>query len=229
MTKWTIAGLSFLGLGIGALLLLQASYGITFAILIVGFAVPGYFIVTQRVKQPFLGFLARYGTVFLALQLLELVLMAYFPGLYAEIRHVTAQMVGGILGLGGLEYQVSGAFIELYDPVHVAEVTSGCVGGVAFWVYVGLVAATPGATLRQRLIGVAIGLTLLLAYNLTRMTASIYFEWANDIRVHDYFYAFNMVFILLIWAAWLWTLKQGKPSLSRARPRHPALRWRRKR
>ena len=208
--KWTIAGLVFVGLCVGLLLLVQASYGIAFMFLIVGFAIPAHLLLARRVKQPFLGFLARYGTVFLALQLLEMVLMAYFPPLYDGIRHVTAEMVGSLLGLGGLEYEVSGAMVGLRDPVFSAEITSGCVGGVAFWVYVGLVIATPGASPKQRVASILVGLALLLAYNLTRMTASIYFEWANGIAVHDYFYIFNMVFILLIWAVWLRAMRPKK-------------------
>jgi exosortase/archaeosortase family protein len=210
--KWTAAGLGFLALAVCVLLLVRSSYGVTFMLLIVGFAIPAYFVAARRVKQPFLGFLARYGAIFLALQLIEMVLMAYFPGAYAEIRHVTARMVGGVLGLGGLDYQVSGSIVELQNPSFAANITSGCVGGVAFWVFVGLVVATPGASLKQRLASISVGLVLLLLYNLTRMTASIYFEWANGVAVHDYFYVFNLIFILIIWAVWLRTLKPKRPS-----------------
>jgi hypothetical protein len=59
------------------------------------------------------------------------------------------------------------------------------------------------ATRRQRLLGFGAGLLVLVAFNLFRITTSIYVEWSTGVNIHDYFYFFNMVFVLCVWAIWL--------------------------
>jgi hypothetical protein len=70
------------------------------------------------------------------------------------------------------------------------------------------------ATGRQRLIGVSIGLLGLLVFNLFRIFISIYLEWRTGVNVHNYFYLINMVFVLLLWAGWVRTLKTGPTKVA---------------
>jgi hypothetical protein len=47
------------------------------------------------------------------------------------------------------------------------------------------------------------GVVALVAFNLFRITASIYVEWSTGVNIHDYFYLFNMLFVICVWAVWL--------------------------
>ena len=217
MKKWTIIGLGVLVLFAGLCLVSKVMLGITFIIVIVGFATAAYLIGARRVKRSFLGFLARYGTVFLALLLLEYALIAFFPAFHNELRNLTARLAGGILDLGGTEYYVSGPIIGLENPSLAFDISVACLGGALLWVYIALVLAAPRATSRQRLTGICAGLAILLGFNIFRITLSIYLEQATGVHVHGYFYFFNMIFVLLVWAGWLRTLKPKSPHLSGAK------------
>ncbi len=216
MKKWTIIGLGVLALFIGLCLMSRVITGITFLILIVGFATAAYLIGARRVKQSFLGFLARYGTVFLAFIFLERALVRFFPAFHNAMRNLTARIVGGILNLGGAECYVSGPIIGLENPSLTSDISVGCLGGTLFYVYIALVLAAPGATSRQRLTGICAGLAILLGFNIFRITLSIYLEWLTGVYVHDYFYIFNMVFVLLIWAGWLRILKPRAETFAKS-------------
>jgi exosortase/archaeosortase family protein len=90
-----------------------------------------------------------------------------------------------------------------FDPAIAFEIDVACLGGILFWSYIALVLAEPTATRRQRLIGLGAGVVALVAFNLFRITASIYVEWSTGVNIHDYFYLFNMLFVLCVWAVWL--------------------------
>lgn len=214
MKKWTIIGLALLVLFIGLCLVSQVMLGITFIILIVGFTTAAYLIGARRVKRSFLGFLARYGTVFLALLSLEIAFLKFFPALHTTLRNLTAKIVSEILNLGGAECHVSGPIIGLQNPSLTFDISVACLGGALLWVYIALVLAAPGATSRQRLTGIGAGLAILLGFNIFRMTLSVYLEWLTGVHVHDYFYIFNMIFVLLVWAGWLRTLKPKMETLA---------------
>ena len=218
LNKWTIIGLGVLALVVGLILHWRVGLGIFFVTVILGFATAAYLIGARRVKRSFLGFLARYGTVFLALFFLEYALLAFFPAFENELRNLTARLVGGILNLSGAEYYVSGPIIGLENPSLAFDITVACLGGALFWAYMALVLATPGLTATQRLTGIGVGLAILLGFNMFRITLSIHLEQGTGVYVHDYFYYFNMVFVLLVWAGWLWTLKPRRPHLSPAGP-----------
>jgi exosortase/archaeosortase family protein len=175
--------------------------------LIAGFGAVGYFVAARRIKQPFLRFLIRYAAVFLLLIGLEVGVAYFLPSVHNALRDATASFVGWILGLVGVGHSVAGPEITVNDPNLTFDVTMACLGGVLFWVYSGLVLAEANITRRQRLIGLAVGLAVLVAFNLFRITISIYLEWRTGVNVHNYFYLFNMVFVLLVWAVWVRTLK----------------------
>jgi exosortase/archaeosortase family protein len=175
--------------------------------LIAGYGAIGYFAAARRIRQPFLRFLIRYSVVFLLLIGLEIAVAALFPSVHNTLRDATASFVSWILGLAGVSHSVAGPMITVNDPLLTFDVTMACLGGVLFWVYSGLVLAESGITRRQRLIGLAVGLATLVAFNLFRITTSIYLEWRTGVNVHNYFYLFNMVFVLLVWFGWIRTLK----------------------
>jgi len=105
----------------------------------------------------------------------------------------------------------------LQDPPLMFEVTVGCLGRVLFWVYIGLIFAESVVILRQRLFGIIAGLSVQVTFNIFRITLSIYLESQTGMQIHDYFYLFNMVFVLLVWAAWLEIMKLRNLDIQRAR------------
>lgn len=177
---------------------------------IASFAAIGYFIAARKFKQPFLGFLIRYTIAFLLLIGLEMAILYLFPSVHNTLRHATASFVGWILGLAGVGHSISGPTVTVNDPLLIFDISAACLGGILFWAYIALVLAESGVTRRQRLIGLIVGLLILVAFNLFRITISIYLEWRTGVNVHDYFYLFNMVFVLLVWAGWLRILKKPK-------------------
>lgn len=152
-------------------------------------------------------FLARYTLVFGLLLGLEVLILWSMPALHSGTRDSLAFVVGGMLGLTGTEVSVSGSLISVGGPVQLFDVTAACVGGVLFWVYLALVSAETRASRRQRLKGIFIGLAILFAFNVFRISASVYLEGVAGLRVHDYFYLVNIVAVLLVWAGWLRSLK----------------------
>lgn len=183
------------------------------------FAAIGYLVVARRVKSNFVIFLARFGTVFFLFSVFESALISSFPSFHATIQDLTAILVGGVLNLTSASHSISGSTIILQNPYLSFDITASCLGGLLLWTYIGLVFAEPTAIGRQKINGIFIGLAILLAFNLFRITLSIYLEWRTGFRVHDIFYFFNILFVLLIWAGWLRTLKTQRRQCT---PRQPA-------
>jgi exosortase/archaeosortase family protein len=174
-------------------------------------------IATLGIKQPFLAFLARFAIVFFLLFFVEfIVFCGLAPSVYAKLQGLTATSVGGVLALAGAGHSISGSTIMLQNPSLSFDITVGCLGGELFWSYVALVLAETTASNRQRILGIIVGLAILLAFNFFRITLSVYLEWRTGFHVHDVFYLFNTIFVLLVWVVWLWTLKSPRS----ARPAH---------
>jgi exosortase/archaeosortase family protein len=133
------------------------------------------------------------------------------------MRHLTTVVVSWLLGLAGAGNLVSGSTLTLQDPAIAFKIDVACLGGILFWSYIGLVLAEATATRRQRLIGLAAGVVALAAFNLLRITLSIYVEWSTGVSIHDYFYFFNMLIVLCVWAVWLRTTR---PKWQAATPNH---------
>jgi len=144
-------------------------------ILVLVMSIGGYIIGARR-RQPLSGFLVRYIAVFGTLFLIEYALLELLPSLHATLSNITATAVGGILGLAAIDTLVSGSMIVLQDPPLAFEVSAACLGGVLFWVYIGLVFAESGVTMRQRLVGIIAGISVLVTFNIFRITLSIYLE-----------------------------------------------------
>lgn len=187
--------------------------GLVITALLAGFGTAGYFIATRRAKQPFVGFIMRYAVAFLSLILLEAGFLWLLPSVHTELRHLTAVVVGWVVGLAGAGNSVSGSTLTLQDPAIAFEIDVACLGGILFWSYIALVVAEPSATRKQRLLGLGVGLLVLVAFNLFRITVSIYVEWATGVNIHDYFYLFNMLFVLCVWAVWLRTIRPKRQAV----------------
>ncbi len=180
----------------------------------IAFGAIGYFITSRRIKQSFVSFFVRFTIAFLLLILIESAVLSLWPSVHNTICNLTARLVGGMLSTVGVSESVSGSIIALQEPSLTFSVDAACLGGLLLWAYIALVLAESRATLKQRLAGILIGLAILLGFNFFRITWSIYLEWLTGVNVHDYFYLFNMVFVLLVWAGWLKTLqlKARKPA-----------------
>ena len=181
----------------------------------------GYFIAnrigTRRIKPPFLAFLARFAIVFFLLFFLEFVVFyGMAPSVYAKLQGLTATSVGGVLSLAGAGHSISGSTIVLHNPSMSFNITVGCLGGELFWTYVALVVAETAASNRQRIVGIIAGLAVLLAFNFFRIILSVYLEWRTGFHIHDMFYLFSTIFVLLVWVLWLRTLKPGATRLARS-------------
>lgn len=176
----------------------------------------GYLIATRRIKQPVFVFLGRFGVVFSLLFILETVVLITTPSVHAAMQNLTARLVGGILTLAGASHSISGSTVVLQSPYLTFDITPSCLGGELFWTYAALVLAETTATNRQRIIGILFGLAIVIVFNFFRITLSIYLEWLTGSHVHDYFYLFNMIFVLIIWAVWLWRLKPKRAIYSGA-------------
>ena len=132
------------------------------------------------------------------------------------MRNVTATLISRVLSLAGVSHTVPASTTMIQDPSLAFNIDVACLGGVLLWVYTALVVAESKATIKQRLAGLLAGLAILLGFNFFPITLSIYLEWATGVYVHNYFYLFNMVFVLLLWWGWLRTLgpKAGRPAES---------------
>ena len=175
--------------------------------IIAGFGTIGYIIAGRSIKRPFLRYIVRYAIAFLLFLSLEAIILWLAPSAHRTLQHLTAVVVGWVLGLVDVHNSVSGSAIGVQEPYLVFQIDVACLGGLLFWAYIALILAEPRATSRQRLIGLGAGVIGLLVFNLFRIFISIYIEWRTGVNVHNYFYLFNMVFVLLLWAVWVWTLK----------------------
>ncbi len=177
--------------------------GLLIAALTAGFGTAGYFIATRRARRPFVAFILRYAVAFLALVLLEAGFLWLVPSVHAAVQHLTAVAAGWLVGLAGAANSISGSTLTPRDAGVVFDIDVGCLGGILFWSYTALVLAEPVATGKQRLAGLAAGCAALLAFNLLRISLSIWVEWSTGVNIHNYFYLLNMVFVLCAWAVWL--------------------------
>lgn len=175
--------------------------------IIAGFGSIGYVIAGRRVDRPFLRYIIRYAIVFLLLLALEVIILWLAPSMHKTMQHLTSVVVGWLLDLAGVQNLVSGSRITVQEPLLIFEIDAACLGGLLFWAYVALVLAEPKATPRQRVAGLITGMVCLIVFNLFRIFISIYIEWRTGVNVHNYFYLFNMVFVLLVWAGWVWSIR----------------------
>ena len=182
--------------------------------IIAGFATIGYIIAGRSIKRPFLRYIIRYAIIFLVFLGLEAIILWLAPSVHRTLQHLTAVVVGDTLELASVHNLVSGSTIAVQEPQIVFQIDAACLGGLLFWAYIALILAEPRAAARQRLIGLGMGVFGLLVFNLFRIFISIYIESRTGVNVHNYFYLFNMVFVLLLWAGWVRSLKPRPAALS---------------
>jgi exosortase/archaeosortase family protein len=168
---------------------------------------PVAYVLVGRRSRALVAFSLRYLAVFALLLLTEFVFLWAFPSVHDMLRRVAATIVGGILSLAGADASVASPVVSLGQPPLLFDVTAACLGGPLFWVYIGLVCAESTATRKERLRGILFGLVLLSAFNLFRMALGVYVDQLTGTDIHDCFYLFNMLFVLLLWGLWLRTVK----------------------
>jgi len=182
------------------------------------FALLGYLIAKRMRKQPIVVFFTRFLIVFSFLFFLELAIVSLWPSLHHAIQSRVATLVGGMLSLGGANYSVSGWTVALPGSSLTFNIGTGCLGGELFCTYTGLVFAETTATRKQRLAGILVGLVILLSFNFFRISLSIYLQGLTGFNVHNLFYFFNMIFVLLVWFGWLWTIGRRPTPFAGAIP-----------
>ena len=158
-------------------------------------------------RRGFTGFLVRCLIIFAVLQFSEASLYHFIPSVEMSLRDSAASFVGVLIHLGNMAASVAGPAISLNGRGLTFVVSPDCLGGLLVWAYLAMVLAQPGATKRQRLWGVIVGSAIIVVFNILRITLSVYVEGRTGFNVHTYFYLFNMVFVLLVWAGWMRTLR----------------------
>jgi len=185
----------------------------------VAYGVIGYIIASRtRRKLPGIAFLRRYGIYLFMFLFAESLLFIFLPSLHNMMCVVVATSVGYVLSVLHVSHSISGSTVTLQNPSLAFSIDAACLGTMLLWVYAALVLAEPRASDEQRIRGILIGFAILLGFNFLRITLSIYLEWLTSVRVHDFFYLFNMVFVLLVWAGWLRTLRRKAARLAGAMP-----------
>ena len=174
------------------------------------YGVAGYIVASRTGRKlPGIAFLGRYGLYLFLLLVAEFLVYVFLPSFRDLMRVAVATLVGYVLSLFHASYSISGSTITLQNPSLAFSIDAACLGTMLLWVYVALVLAEPNASDKQRIRGIFIGFGILLAFNFLRITLSIYLEWLTSTRIHVFFYLFNMVFVLLVWAGWLRTLRRS--------------------
>jgi len=183
----------------------------------VAYGVVGYIIASRtKRKLPGIAFLGRYGLFLFLLLFAEFLVYVFLPSFRDLMRVTVATLVGYVLTLFHASHSISGSTITLQNPSLAFSIDAACLGTMLLWVYAALVLAEPNVSSKQRTRGILIGFAILLAFNFIRITLSIYLEWLTSAPVHDYFWYFNMIFVLLVWLGWLWTLKRGQTRFAGA-------------
>lgn len=186
-------------------------WGILCVILVLlGFAAATYFVgrlLNRGTKKGFLLFFARCTLVFALLLGLEATLVRLFPSYPDLLRDSAATAAGGLLKLAGMQNSVSDTIIWIDTSPIAFDITIPCLGIVLFITYIALVFAQPGVTRRERLTGLVLGLGALSVFNICRIAFTCYVEASTGGYVHNIFYYFNMAFVVVIWAGWVWSLK----------------------
>ena len=186
--------------------------------LFVVFAFIFRFVAARRASQSIEVFLTRFAIAFAFLYLLEFGVITLWPAVPRAFAGSMANLVGGILGFAGMSHSVSGWTIALQSSSLSFDIGWGCLGGELFWCYIALVFADNAATMKQRLMGIIVGLAILLAFNFFRITLSIYIEGLTGFNAHYIFYYLNIFFVMLVWLGWLRTIRRRPARLAGAMP-----------
>ena len=210
-----IIGLTILVLFALALILSsEATAGILLLGFITGFAAIAYMVSSRRVTHSFIRFLLRFAVVFIAFLILNAAMSHLFPSVHIVPRDLMAKIVCAVLNLGGTDYNIMGSTIWLEDYPLVADIAEPCLGGILLWLYAALILAVPDVTHKQRILGIFFGFAIIMTFNVVRIAFSIHLEYITGAYVHDYFYYFNIAFVMLVWIGWLWLIEPVKRRLS---------------
>ncbi len=133
-----------------------------------------------------LRFLGLFGLIFAACYLLFGVIPRVRLGVINPYTEFLAKAVAAVINLFGAGALANGAFV--YSPRYSMDIAMGCDGVEASCLYLAGVLAFP-TSWRARLIGLAFGVPLIQAINLTRLVGLYYvgkyLPSAAD-QIHDY-------------------------------------------
>jgi exosortase/archaeosortase family protein len=190
-------------------------------VVLLGFAASSYVVgkVLKREKgSRFVWFFVRCVAVFALLLGCETAIGWLFPSYCGLLRDSAAAAVGGILHLVDMHNSVTGSIIWIDSCPIAFDITTPCLGGVLFLTYIALVFAQPSVTRGQRLAGLFGGLVVLSLFNIGRIAFTVYVEGSTGGYVHNLFYYFNMVVVVLVWAGWVRTFKPAAATPVRVTP-----------
>jgi len=100
---------------------------------ITAFGTVGYIIAGRSINRSFQRYIVRYAVVFLSLLGLEAIILWLAPSIHRTLQHLTAVVVGWVLGLVDVHNSVSGSAVGVQEPYIVFKIDVACLGGLLFW------------------------------------------------------------------------------------------------
>ncbi len=143
------------------------------------------------------------------------------PGLLLPLQEAVSANVHSLLGLIGFDVVRDGFSMASGDIAFF--VSEDCTGWKSMLLLTALIFAVPGAGMRKRIAGVALGVTAVYLGNLARIIAVVLawkaFGPGFAGLVHGYFWQAGLILLVLaVWIAWLaWAGKLRRTLLRRDR------------
>lgn len=149
-----------------------------------------------------LGVVGRFAVYFGGL--VSLVMLANMRGIFDPILAGTAVVSTRIITWLGIPAMRSGTLIHLQS--RTLSIDLACTAVFIIALYVALVFAYP-VSVRDRLIGAAVGVPIIIVFNFARIVAAaVVSENISSAFTffHDYLFQVGMVLVtVVVWAAWL--------------------------
>lgn len=154
-------------------------------------------------KRQIVQFLLIFFALWAALWAVPYMLRTFPPGVQG-LCPVTANWLGSVLDLMGYEVNVSGVFVTYGS--NGLSIIAECTGYTALVLFFSVVVAYP-SPVKKKLIGLAVGLPLILAFNLFRLVVMAlvlahkpeYFDFA-----HLYFWQVALIiFVVALVVFWI--------------------------
>ncbi|VVB59955.1 Transmembrane exosortase (Exosortase_EpsH) [uncultured archaeon] len=172
----------------------------------------------SKIKTPFqkkLWNILIFLTRFLVLSLpLHFLLWVNFDA--ASVQLFVAKAVEKMLLSSGIEAVRNGTFLVMSTKTGAlsVEIIKDCVGWKSVLALFGLIFATPGVTLKKRMLGLLAGVPIIFLGNLLRIYATIVVTVYNGLEVWEITHTFlwQEGLIVLVIITWYFWLKICKPQ-----------------
>lgn len=155
-----------------------------------------------HVDRVMLGVVARFVAYFAAFVLA--ILIAFVTGRLDALLAGTASVSTRLISWVGIAATQSGTHVELSS--RTLSIDLACTAVFIVALYVALVLAYP-VSVKQRLLGIAAGVPVILVFNLVRIVAAAEVSQTAPSAFqffHDYLFEVGMVLVTVAaWAAWL--------------------------